>query len=157
VVTCLPGASIIRQHGDDGFDGAIVVKLGPITANFTGRARITRDDENRSGVIIGSGSDKGGGSRGVGEVEYAVRDAGGEQTKVDLIIRALLAGPLAQFGRSGIVDDLVTKMTERFAANVEARLSGSAAASDQRTLEAGALFWSLLTGRLMRLFRRSRS
>ena len=154
VVTCLPGASIIRQRSADDFDGAMTVKLGPITANFTGRARLTRDDRSQSGVIFGSGNDKGGGSRAAGEVEYAVRDAGSGQTTVELTIRALLAGPLAQFGRSGIVDDLVGKMTERFAANLEARLSGAAVADDQKALEAGSLFWSLLIGRLKRLFRR---
>ena len=154
VVTCLPGARIVRQHGANDFDGAMAVKLGPITANFTGRARITRDDNSRSGVIVGSGNDKGGGSRAAGEVEYAVRDAGSGETTVELTIRALLAGPLAQFGRSGIVDDLVNKMTERFAANLEARLSGLAPAGGQKPLEAGSLLWSLLLGRLKRLFGR---
>ena len=157
VVTCLPGASIVTQRSVDDFDGAMAVKLGPITANFTGRARITRDDKKRSGVIIGSGKDKGGGSRAAGEVEYAVRDAGTGQTAVDLTIRALLAGPLAQFGRSGIADELVTKMTERFSNNLEARLSGAAVAGDQKALEAGSLFWSVLVARLMRLLGGGRS
>jgi carbon-monoxide dehydrogenase small subunit len=157
VITCLPGASIIRQRSADDFDGAMAVKLGPITANFTGRARITHDDSSRSGVIIGSGNDKGGGSRAAGEVEYAVRDVGSDQATVELKIQALLAGPLVQFGRVGIVDDLVAKMTERFAANLEARLSGVAPAGDQKTLEVGSLFWGLLVGRLKRLFSRERS
>ena len=154
VVTCLPGASIVRRYGADDFDGAMAIKLGPITANFTGRARITRDEHSRSGMIIGSGNDIGGGSRAAGEVEYAVREAGSGQTSVELTICALVAGPLAQFGRSGIIDDLVSKMTERFSANLEARLSGLAPTSDQNTLEAGSLFWSLLLGRLKRLFGR---
>jgi carbon-monoxide dehydrogenase small subunit len=154
VVTCLPGASIIRQYGADEFDGAMAVKLGPISANFRGRARITRDDSNRSGVIIGSGNDKGGGTRATGEVEYAVRNAGSGRTTVELTIRALLAGPLAQFGRSGIVDDLVAKMTERFSANLEARLSGAAVAGNQKAFETGSLLWSLLLAQLKRLFRR---
>jgi carbon-monoxide dehydrogenase small subunit len=157
VVTCLPGASIIRQRSADDFDGAMAVKLGPITANFTGRARITHDDSSHSGVIIGSGIDKSGGSRAAGEIEYAVRDAGSNQATVELKIRALLAGPLAQFGRAGIVDDLVAKMTERFSANLEARLSGVPPAGDQKTLEVGSLFWSLLVERLKRLFSRNSS
>jgi carbon-monoxide dehydrogenase small subunit len=157
VVTCLPGASIVSQSSPDDFEGAMAVKLGPITANFMGRARMTRDDQSRSGLIVGSGNDKGGSSRAAGEVEYAVLAAGSSQTTVELTIRALLAGPLAQFGRSGIVDDLVTKMTERFSANLEARLSGAALAHDPKALEAGSLFWSLLIGRLKRLFRRDPS
>jgi carbon-monoxide dehydrogenase small subunit len=157
VITCLPGASIIRQRSADDFDGAMAVKLGPITANFTGRGRIIHDDSSCSGVIIGSGNDKDGGSRAAGEVEYAVRDAGSDQATVELKIRALLAGPLAQFGRAGIVDDLVAKMTERFSANLEARLSGAAPGDDQKALKVGSLFWSLLVGRLKRLFSRDSS
>jgi carbon-monoxide dehydrogenase small subunit len=157
IITCMPGATIIRQRSTDDFDGAMAVKLGPITANFTGRAHITRDDNSRSGVIIGSGNDKGGGSRAAGEVEYAVRDAGSDQATVELTIRAQLAGPLAQFGRTGIVDDLVAKMTERFSANLAARLAGVAPSGDQKRLEVGSLFWSLLAGWLKRLFWRGSS
>jgi uncharacterized phosphosugar-binding protein len=43
-------------------------------------------------------------------------------------------------------------MTERFAANLEARLSGVASADEQKVLQAGSLFWSVLLGRLKRLF-----
>jgi carbon-monoxide dehydrogenase small subunit len=153
VVTCLPGATMIRQRSADDFDSAMAIKLGPITANFTGRARVKRDDDSRSGVIIGSGNDKGGGSRAAGEIEYVVRDAGADRATVELKIRALLAGPLAQFGRAAIVDDLVSKMIERFSVNLAARLSGIAA-SDQKTLEVSSLFWSLLVGRLKRFFSR---
>lgn len=155
VVTCLPGASMTRMRNGDDFDGAMSVKLGPITANFTGRARITRDDINRRGMILGSGNDSGGGSRAAGEVEYALRGLESGNTAVQLTIRALLVGPLAQFGRSGIVDDLVGKMTERFAANLEARLSGKATANTEKALAAGSLFWSILIGRLKRILSRS--
>jgi hypothetical protein len=64
---------------------------------------------------------------------------------------------LAQFGRSGIVEDLVTKMTERFAANLEAKLSGVEPSGDQSALKVGSLFWSLLRSRLMKLLGRARS
>jgi aerobic carbon-monoxide dehydrogenase small subunit len=152
VVTCLPGAIIAKQRSPDDFDGVMAIKLGPITANFAGRAQITRNNLNRSGVIIGSGNDSSGGSRAAGEVEYAVRETSPGNVSVDLTIRALLAGPLAQFGRSGIVDDLVTKMTERFAANLEARLSGKTLDTNESALAAGSLFWSVFIGRLKRLF-----
>ena len=36
-----------------------------------------------------------------------MRATGSDKTTVELTIRALIAGPLAQFGRSGIVDDLI--------------------------------------------------
>jgi hypothetical protein len=48
-------------------------------------------------------------------------------------------------------------MTERFSANLEERLSGVAPAGEQKTLEVGSLFWSLLVERLKRLFSRDSS
>ena len=71
---------------------ATAVKLGPITANFTGPARISREDNRWSGVIIGSGDAGGGGSRGAGEVEYDVRETESDKTTVELRMRALTAG-----------------------------------------------------------------
>jgi carbon-monoxide dehydrogenase small subunit len=76
---------------------------------------------------------------------------------VDLVIRALLAGPLAQFGRSGIVDDLVARVTEAFARNLEARLKGSASEPQPQVsapLAAGSLLRQVLVARLKAVFSR---
>jgi aerobic carbon-monoxide dehydrogenase small subunit len=154
VVPCLPGARITGVRGDSEFDGLMAVTLGPITAKFSGSARLSRDEGRRAGLIIGSGKDRSGGSRASGEVEYAVLAATPDTTTVKLTIRALLAGPLAQFGRSGIVENLVLKMTERFAANLEARLSGSHLVSDSQSLDLGSLFRSVIVARLRAFFRK---
>ena len=151
VVPCLPGARVTGVCGRSEFDGQMAVKLGPITANFSGRANVSRDDSLRAGVIVGSGNDRSGGSRAAGEVEYVVLAGDTGTTRVELTIRALLAGPLAQFGRTGIVEDLVARMTERFAANLEARLSGDVAAGDNKPLEAASLFWSVVAARVRKL------
>jgi carbon monoxide dehydrogenase subunit G len=71
------------------------------------------------GVVLGAGNDRLSGSRAAGEIEYVLLPAGGG-TRVELVIRALLAGPLAQFGRSGIVEDLVSRVAQAFARNLEA-------------------------------------
>ena len=129
------------------------VKLGPIAANFAGEARIVRDDARRSGVIMAAGKDQLGGTRAAGEVEYALQPAGADTTRVTLTIRALLVGPLAQFGRSSIVEDLVARITAVFARNLEARLSGTAAADGESApLEAGSLIWQVIIARLKTFF-----
>ena len=155
VVSCLPGAAITRMHGDDEFEGRMAVRLGPITANFSGRAMMSRDEVRRTGVIAGSGSEGSGGSRAAGEVEYAVHDAGSGTARIELTIRALLAGPFAQFGRSGIVEDLVIRLTERFAVNLQARLSGAGQPrEDGAPLHAGRLVWRALAAPIRRLLAR---
>ena len=153
IVPCLPGASLTRPPVGDQVEGKMSVKLGPIAANFAGEARIVRDDARRSGVIMAAGKDQLGGTRAAGEVEYALQPAGADTTRVTLTIRALLVGPLAQFGRSSIVEDLVARITAVFARNLEARLSGTAAADGESApLEAGSLIWQVIIARLKTFF-----
>ena len=63
----------------------------------------------------------------------------------------MLVGPLAQFSRGAIVEDLVARITETFARNLEARLIGDVAADDfsaQRPFEAGSLVRQVIWARL---------
>jgi len=163
VVRCLPGASLTRPPDGDRVDGKFSARLGPITATFTGAARIVRDDEKLRGVVLGAGNDWLSGSRAAGEIEYVLLPAGGG-TRVELVIRALLAGPLAQFGRSGIVEDLVSRVAQAFARNLEGRLMGSGSDIETPTsapLAAGSLLRQVLATRLKaalaRLFHLDRS
>ncbi len=155
VVPCLPGASLTRLSAGGHFAGTMSVKLGPITADFSGQARNMRDEARKVGVIMGAGKDRLGGSRAAGEVEYALESVGADATRVTITIRALLAGPLAQFGRTGIVEDLVGRISETFARNLEARLSGAAPPDDQGVqvpLQAGALLRQAMLTRLKAVF-----
>jgi carbon monoxide dehydrogenase subunit G len=156
VVRCLPGASLTRPSEGGHVNGKFSAKLGPITATFVGTARIVRDDEKWYGVVLGAGNDRLTGSRAAGEIEYVLVPANAG-TRVDLVIRALLAGPLAQFGRSGIVDDLVARVTEAFARNLEASLKGSASEPQPQVsapLAAGSLLRQVLVARLKAVFSR---
>ncbi|MGZ3322997.1 MAG: xanthine dehydrogenase family Fe-S subunit [Xanthobacteraceae bacterium] len=156
VVRCLPGASLTHPSDGDHVNGKFSAKLGPITATFVGAARIVRDDEKWRGVVLGAGNDRLTGSRAAGEIEYVLVPANAG-TRVDLVIRALLAGPLAQFGRSGIVDDLVARVTVAFARNLEARLKGTASEPQPQVsapLAAGSLLRQVLVARLKAVFSR---
>ncbi len=74
-----------------------------------------------------------------------------------------LAGPLAQFGRAGIVNDLAARLTAEFASNLEARLDQAAAApageaaaepAPAPELDAGALVLSVIWQRIKAFFAR---
>jgi len=65
--------------------------------------------------------------------------------------------PLAQFGRSGIVEDLVSRVAQAFARNLEARVTGSVSELEARTsapLAAGSLLRQVLVARLKSVFAR---
>ena len=162
VARCLPGASLTRPPDGNKVNGKFSAKLGPITTTFTGAARIVRDDDNLRGVVLGAGNDRLSGSRAVGEIEYRLLPEG-TGTRVELMIRVLLVGPLAQFGRSGLVEDIVARVAQAFARNLEARLTGSVSELEMQTsapLAAGSLLRQALAARLkavlVRLFRSGR-
>src|SRR5882724_790653 len=125
VASCLPGASITGRPTADSVEGAIRVKVGPIAAAFAGTARITRNEANRSGRIIGAGADAGGRSTTQGMISYRVLAGPNAGTaRVELKIGYTLKGALAQFSRPGLVRDLAARITTQFAANLEAKLAG---------------------------------
>jgi len=162
VARCLPGASLTRPPDGNKVNGKFSAKLGPITTTFTGAARIVRDDDNLRGVVLGAGNERLSGSRAVGEIEYRLLPEG-TGTRVELMIRVLLVGPLAQFGRSGLVEDIVARVAQAFARNLEARLTGSVSELEMQTsapLAAGSLLRQALAARLkavlVRLFRSGR-
>ena len=113
VVPCFPGAALSGVQGDR-LQGQLSIRLGPITGAFTGEARVIRDQAKQRGTVLGAGRDRLSASRATAEIEYALAaEQAGAATRVDITVRTLLFGPLAQFGRSAIVDDLVRASPRR--------------------------------------------
>jgi carbon-monoxide dehydrogenase small subunit len=126
IAACLPGASLTAVPTPERVEGMIRVKLGPISANFHGAARIERNSENLSGRVVGTGSDQRSRSSTQGEIRYhLVPIERGTATRVELSIGYSLRGMLAQIAREGLVRDLAARLTAEFARNLERRLSGT--------------------------------
>ena len=153
VVPCMPGASLTEPVQGDRIPGRMLVKLGPITASFSGEGRFVRDDAHYTGTIFGAGRDRLTRSRVSAEVAYGLRavpETG--STRVDINVRALLTGPLAQFSRGGIVEDLAARLTQMFARNLEAQMAGGGVPSQRpagtNVLSAGSLVGSVVMARI---------
>jgi carbon-monoxide dehydrogenase small subunit len=148
VVPCMPGATLSGVRGDR-LQGQLAIKLGPIVAAFDGEARVVRDDAMQRGMILGAGRDRLGASRASGELEYRLSaEQGGAATRLDITVRALLLGPLAQFGRSAIVTDLAARLSEVFARNLERRLAGLPDATQQGAIPAASLLGVVIAERI---------
>jgi carbon-monoxide dehydrogenase small subunit len=159
VAACLPGASLDGGEEDGVVNGKMKVKVGPISAEFSGVAQITRDEAAHRGAIVGSGRDTRSNSATRGIVAYSVKpDEGGAGSRVDVDVGYTLTGMLAQFGRSGLVQDIAGRLTAAFAQNLEARLSagndGAAAPPLAPALNAGSLIITVVLGRLKDFIRR---
>jgi aerobic carbon-monoxide dehydrogenase small subunit len=158
VAACLPGASLTGEPTPEHVEGMIRVKLGPISADFRGAARIERVFENLSGRIVGMGSDQRSRSSTQGEIRYhLVPIEQGTATRVELSIGYSLKGMLAQIARDGLVRDLAARLTADFARNLDRHLSGvplDGTAEGSQNLNGVSLLIDLLRRRAAKAIRR---
>jgi carbon-monoxide dehydrogenase small subunit len=157
VAACFPGASLTGVPTRERAEGLIRVKLGPISANFHGAARIERDPQNLSGRIVGTGSDQRSRSSTQGVIRYQlVPIEQGAATRVELSIGYSLRGMLAQIAREGLVRDLASRLTADFARNLEQELVGVRPGGPERShdLNGVSLLIELLRARLHKTIRR---
>jgi uncharacterized protein len=117
IAPCMPGAQLQEVEGDE-FRGIVKVKVGPITAQYKGKARFTEKDEaNHRAVIRADGRD----TRGQGNASATVTavlvpdDAG---TRVTIDSDVTITGKVSQFGR-GVIGDVSSKLLAQFVDNLE--------------------------------------
>ena len=157
VADCLPGAELLEDKGDGKYSGKVSVKLGPMAATFEGDATVTPDAAAKSGKIDGKGADRRGGSRGQVKVDYQLA-AEGSGTKVNLDADVTLSGAAAQFGRTGLINEISGRLIEEFVECVEAKLAATTV-EEAAEIKAGevsgfAVFIQGLIAWLKKLFKR---
>jgi carbon monoxide dehydrogenase subunit G len=131
IAPCLPGAQLQEVDGDE-YRGVVKVKVGPITAQYKGKASfVTKDEENHVANLKADGRD----TRGNGNANALITATlvpAGAGTKVTVVTDLQITGKVAQFGR-GVLADVSGKLLTQFVENLEATVlagdSGSADAS----------------------------
>jgi aerobic carbon-monoxide dehydrogenase small subunit len=155
VASCLPGVSLTAPVRSDRVEGAIRVKIGPITAAFQGTARVERNPAEKSGRIVGAGTDGRNRSSTQGEIRYSVIPLDANKARVDLSIGYTLKGTLAQLARPALVRGLAGRLIAEFANNIDRRLLGqpsTAASAAPADLNAFSLFFATLRAYAVRWF-----
>ena len=121
VASCLPGAELTNDHGDDKYEGRVAIRMGPVRMQFVGTADITeRDDAARHIVVHAAGADE----KGRGQAAMivgATLSAKGRGTKVAVSQDLQLSGAAAQYGR-GMISDVSAILMRDFAANMQDRI-----------------------------------
>src|SRR5262249_40144799 len=147
VVACLPGATLSGQPSERQAFGRRRIRVGPLAADFQGIAEVERADATYSGVIRGSGRDTRSASATRGSIRYRLRAIAERSTRVEFTIGYALTGPLAQFSRTDLVQDIAGRLIKTFVTELEARLSGHVT-SVPGEVHAGGLIFSVLMQRL---------
>jgi carbon monoxide dehydrogenase subunit G len=164
VARCMPGAALTEDKGGGLYAGTIKARLGPFSANFEGEAKVTSDAASHSGHVEGKGVDKRGGSRSRMVMDYRLAEvAAGTEVSVEADVT--LAGAIAQFGRTSLMQETANILVRDFARALETELAPAPAATptterreefQPAPIGAGSValraFWAWLTNLVRGLF-----
>ncbi len=112
IAPCMPGAQLQEVDGDE-YRGIVKVKVGPITAQYRGVARVVEADEAARRVVLrAEGRDTRGQGNAAADI-VATLSAEGSMTRVHVDTDLNVTGKVAQFGR-GVMADVSAKLMDQF-------------------------------------------
>lgn len=144
IAPCMPGAQLTEVEGDE-YRGTVKVKVGPITAQYSGAATFEeRDEAGHRAVFRAEGRDTRGQGNASATITALLSPAGddGSATAVSIQTELTVTGKVAQFGR-GVMADVSAKLLGQFVSCLHEKVlageaegasgapSSAAAASDE--------------------------
>jgi carbon monoxide dehydrogenase subunit G len=136
IAPCMPGAELQEIEGEE-YRGIVKVKVGPITAQYKGKATfIEKDDGAHKAVLRAEGRD----TRGQGNANATITAtlvAEGDGTRVTVVTDLAITGRAAQFGR-GVMADVSTKLLGQFVDCLEKNVLAAGAAAPAASAPAAA-------------------
>jgi len=119
LVSCMPGAKLLAVEDERSYRGQVILKLGPVSVAFRGRARLVEVDETQHRVqATASGTEEKGRGSAQADVSFQL-SPDGSGTRVNVVSDIALAGAVAQYGRAqGVIADMAQVMIDTFAQNL---------------------------------------
>jgi uncharacterized protein len=120
IAPCMPGAELQEIEGDE-YRGVVKVKVGPITAQYKGKATFESQDEAAGKVVLrAEGRDTRGQGNASALITATLEPADGG-TKVSVVTDLTVTGKVAQFGR-GVLADVSGKLLTQFVECLESKV-----------------------------------
>ena len=125
VAGCVPGGTVTEIIDDHTYEGKIEVRLGAIALGYKGRVTLEVDEASKSVVIKAQGNESRG-RGGASATTTATLTPAGDSTRVEMNTDLAVSGIVAQFGRSGIMQEVAQRLTQRFASCIDQQLKAAA-------------------------------
>jgi uncharacterized protein len=161
VASCLPGAELTKDLGDDKYEGRVAIRMGPVRLQFTGTADIVERDEAAKKIVVNAvGADEKGRGQAAMTVS-ATLSPKGRSTKVAVTQDLQLSGAAAQYGR-GMISDVSAILMRDFSRSMQDRIeriergetAEQIAAAGTRSAQGLTIAMRAARMALMRVFRR---
>jgi carbon monoxide dehydrogenase subunit G len=113
---CLPGCGSFERSGENEYQAAMAARVGPVSAQFSGRIRLSDIVPPRSYTI---GFRKGGAAGLQGARRAVALEPQDGGTRIEYTVKAQVGGKLAQIGsrlidsRGWVADDFFSRLVER--------------------------------------------
>jgi carbon monoxide dehydrogenase subunit G len=133
---CITGCESLERVADDSLEAVVAVRVGPVSARFKGKLKIT-DMVVPASYTIHFDGQGGVAGFGKGSADVALTEAGASRTTLKYVARAQVGGKLAQIG-SRLVDAAAAKIAEDFFQAFEAQLREATGAAPDADAEAAA-------------------
>lgn len=118
---CIPGVEQVTEIDPDTYQGVLKVKVGPLSAKFSGQVRIVEREAMKRMVALVEGEDKA--SASFAKATFTGRlSAQGKRTRLEYETEISLRGRLAQFGLT-VIRGTVKNMTREFVQNTQEALN----------------------------------
>ena len=121
IAPCMPGAQLTEIEGEE-YRGQVKIKVGPISANYKGKARFVEQDEAAGRAVLkaeGRDPRQGNANALVTATLNALSDT---ETNVKVHTELSLSGKIASFGR-GAIEDVSKKILGQFTDNLRDKLA----------------------------------
>lgn len=109
---CIPGCESIVASGEDEYDVVLTAKVGPVSARFKGKLKLSDINPPQSYNLAFEGQ---GGVAGFarGSAQVQLTPEGDSNTRLGYEVKASVGGKLAQIG-SRLIDGAARKLAEQF-------------------------------------------
>jgi carbon monoxide dehydrogenase subunit G len=139
VAGALPGAAIDPEPREGAWQGTMKVKLGAVTAEYAGTARLddVDEDDRVASFHVQARERRGQGTAAATITSRLAAEDGATRVRVETDLH--VTGRQAQLG-SGLMQEVAANVLDRFAAGLEQELSGrrDAAVAREDVLDVGA-------------------
>ncbi len=128
VIPCMPGAELVETVDERTYIGQVGLRLGPIGVFYKGKVHFEQvDPVAHSMVMRGEGAEQKGGGGAFARITSRLAEADA-RTQVDIETDLQITGRIAQFGRTGIMQEVAKRMINHFAECLEREIKAAPAA-----------------------------
>lgn len=130
LVTCIPGAQKMTQISENEYEGAIALRIGPISGQFGGKLTVSNENPPESCTLTVEGKGAAGFGKGLGHVLLV--DQGPTETLLKYTGELNIGGKLAGVGQrliDSVGRSMINKGMETLDKTLEKRMAEKAASA----------------------------